>query len=70
MCRTKRCSEREPADLLRDKPNVIGGPVHRLGLAIEACLLGFVRDWRALGRRHSLDGLRLCNPEGRTSVQP
>jgi hypothetical protein len=34
VCRTKRCSEREPADSLRDKFNVIGGWLPPLTFAL------------------------------------
>ena len=35
-CRTKRCSEREPADSLGDESNVIGGWLPSLTFALAA----------------------------------
>jgi len=35
-CRTRRCSEREPADSLRDKFNVTGGWLPSLTFALHA----------------------------------
>src|SRR6185436_8798485 len=34
-CRTRRCSEREPADSLRDESNVIGGWLPSLTFALD-----------------------------------
>jgi hypothetical protein len=49
-CRTRRCSEREPADPLRDESNVIGGWLPSLTFALTAQTVSVRMTHKSRGR--------------------